>query len=234
MGGDRGSVCPTMGPGAPCVPRWDQIHPYLLSPSFLLLSCLSPASPSRSMSVLVSLPRAPWALTPAVSPAPPGAEASAPTSHGRHHHRCSLERVPGNRATSVLLSVPLCVPSSVCVHYCVHVSGLSVCLPAPLLPTLSGWSLCPLHWGQIGMRRCGGRGGRDTLVFVGLVVMSDVLTSGAVPAGTQDLQEVFPFRRQHLLGQLHLPAAGEWGWGRGGPRCLPSPRPLGLDTPVLS
>lgn len=141
MGGDRGSVCPTVGPGALCVPRWDQIHPHLLSPSFLLLSCLSPASPSRSMSVLVSLPRAPWALTPAVSPAPPGAEVPAPTSRGRHHHRRSLERVPGNgatcpQATSVLLSVPLsmtpcpCVPSSVRVCYCVRVSGLSVCLSA--------------------------------------------------------------------------------------------------------
>lgn len=61
-----------------------------------------------------------------------------PTPRGRHHHRCSLERVPGNGATrpqaaSVLLSVP------------------SVCLPTPLLPTLSGWNLCPLHWGQRGM-----------------------------------------------------------------------------------
>lgn len=139
MGGDRGSVCPTVGPGAPFVPQWDQIHPHLLSPSFLLLSCLSPASPSRSISVLVSLPRAPWALTPAVSPAPPGAEGPAPTPRGRHHHRRSLERVPGNGArcsqvTSVLLSTPLsmtpclCVPSSVCCY--VRVSGLSVCLPA--------------------------------------------------------------------------------------------------------
>ncbi|NXA94148.1 MYO1A protein, partial [Melanocharis versteri] len=94
VGGDRGSVCPTVGPGALCAPRWDQIHPHLLSLSFLLLSCLSAASPSRSMSVLVSPPRAPRALTPAVSPAPPGAEVPAPTSGGRHHHRCSLERVP--------------------------------------------------------------------------------------------------------------------------------------------
>lgn len=154
VGGDRGSVCPTVGPGAPCVPWWDQVHPHLLSPSFLLLSCLSPASPSRSMSVLVSPPRAPRALTPAVSPAPPGAEVPAPMPRGRQHHRRSLERVPGNGAT--------CPPAT-----SVLLSGLSVCLPTPLLPTLSGWSCCPLRWGQMGMGGCGGSGGRDTLVLGG-------------------------------------------------------------------
>uniref|UniRef100_A0A803V9A9 Unconventional myosin-Ia n=1 Tax=Ficedula albicollis TaxID=59894 RepID=A0A803V9A9_FICAL len=70
-----------VGTGAPCAPRWDQelreshsgtrftlISP---SPSFLLLSCLSPASPSRSMSVLVPPPRARSSVSPTAGPDSP-------------------------------------------------------------------------------------------------------------------------------------------------------------------
>lgn len=80
-----------------------------------------------------------------------------------------------------------------------------------------------------GMR---GTWGWDTLELCGAAVVSGVLTAGAVPAGAQDLQEIFPFQRQHLLGQLHLPATGEWGWGRGAHGACPAPALP--DAPVLS
>ncbi|NXT59952.1 MYO1A protein, partial [Chaetops frenatus] len=77
------------------------------------------------------------------------AAATTIAAHWRGYQVTGAARPP---ATSVLLSL----------------SGLSVCLPAPLLPTLSGWSHCPLHWGQMGTGGCGGCGGRgDTLVFGG-------------------------------------------------------------------
>lgn len=223
-------MCPMMG----------QIHPHLLSPSFLLLSCLYPASPSHSMSVLVPSPRAPWVLTPAVSPAPPGAEAPAPTSSGRHHHRCSLERVPGNGPCA------LRPPLSCCPCRCVR----AVCLSAhPVgLEPLSSPLGPSKDWGMWGTRN-GGGGGHEgqglgdvkdvedgtPLSFMWLVVMSSVLTAGAVPTGTQDLQEIFPFQRQLPRGQLHLLAAGEWGWRRGDHGAFPASCPgAGHPCPLLT
>lgn len=74
------------------------------------------------------------------------------------------------------------------------------------------------------------------LSFMWPVVMSGVLTAGAVPTDTQDLQEIFPFQRQHPRGQLHLLADGEWGWGRGDPT-VPSQPPCpgaGHPCPLLT
>lgn len=237
-----------MGTGALRAPRWDQeLRVSHSGTRFTLIS--SPRLSSSSPASLLPLPLAPclcWCLSlglPGLSPRQSRrllrelklqrrrhAAATTIAAHWRGY------QVMGPRALRPPLSCCPCHCVSLTVSVSIILSVCPGCLPTPLLPTLSGWSFCPLHWGQIGMGRCGGREGRDTLVFVGLVVMSDVLTSGAVPADTQDLQEVFPFQRQHLLGQLHLPAAGEWGWGRGGPRCLPSPLPWGwtvLSSPDL-
>lgn len=133
VGGDRGSACPTVGPGAPCVPRWEQIHPHLLSLSFLLLSCLSPASPSRSMSVLVS----PLGL-PGLSP-PQSRRLLRELKSQCRRHAAATTIAAHWRGYQVTGPRALRPPLSCCPHRCVR----AVCLsahPVGLQPLSSPWS----------------------------------------------------------------------------------------------
>uniref|UniRef100_A0A8C3UBV1 Unconventional myosin-Ia n=1 Tax=Catharus ustulatus TaxID=91951 RepID=A0A8C3UBV1_CATUS len=132
--------------GAPCAPRRDQeLRVSHGGTRFTLIS--SPHLSSFSPASILPLPFTPclcWCL-------PLGLPGFSPPQSRRLLRELKLQRRRQAAATTIAAhwrgyQVTGHVPSG---HLCpavrAAVSGLSVCPP-----TLSGWRLCPLHWGQAG------------------------------------------------------------------------------------
>lgn len=221
-----------VGTGAPCAPRWDQgLRVSRGGTRFTLIS--SPRLSSFSPASLLPLPLAPclcWCLPlglPGLSP-PQSRRLLRELKFQRRCHAAASTIAAHWRGYQVTGPRALRPPLSCCP------GCLSVCPPRSCPPCRAGAAVLSAG-AKWGWEDAGEVGGETPLSLVGPVVMSGVLIAGAIPAGAQDLQEVFPLQRQHLLGQLHLPAAGEWGWGRGGHGAFPDPCPgAGQPCPLLT
>lgn len=135
-GGDRGSVCPSVGPGAPVPPVVGPDSPSpplpVFPPPLLPLSCLS-------LSLRVCVGVSPLGL-PGLSP-PQSRRLLRELKRQRRRQAAATTIAAHWRGYQVTGPPP---SGHLCPAVRAAVSGLSVCPP-----TLSGWSRCPLRRGQM-------------------------------------------------------------------------------------